>query len=160
MIAKLTLSGVTHLSAADQQTVIHEVQSRCCSSKEPNEIKRRIISGFQQFGYFNAKVENFDATPVQASGVQETLSVSATVNEGPQFRLKGITFAGAKAFPNDQLRSQFKIADNEIFNTEKIRTGLDDLRKLYAAQGYLTFTPVPNDRGRQLDCPDFAEHRH
>jgi len=144
VIANLTLSSVTHLSDADRQTVIHEVQSRCCSSNETNEIKRRIISAFQDFGYFNAKLDKFDVTRLQPSGSQETLSVTATVNEGQQYRLKEISFVGAKAFPTDQLRGQFPIANSDIFNTEKIRTGLDDLRKLYAAQGYLNFTPVPN----------------
>ncbi len=66
------------------------------------------------------------------------------MSEGQQFRLKDITFSGGKAFPNDQLRRLFVIANGDIFNTQMIRVGLDDLRELYSSQGYIDFTPVPN----------------
>lgn len=36
------------------------------------------------------------------------------------------------------------IANGDIFNTQKIRVRLDDLRELYSSQGYIDFTPVPN----------------
>lgn len=46
-------------------------------------------------------------------------------------------------FPAGELRPQFPIAAGEIFNTAKIRQGLDALRKTYASNGYVDFTPVP-----------------
>jgi outer membrane protein insertion porin family len=59
--------------------------------------------------------------------------------------LKEITFSGNKAIRNNAaLRSAFKIKDGDIFDTEAIRKGLDELRKSYAALGYINFTPVPN----------------
>lgn len=42
------------------------------------------------------------------------------------------------------MRAAFKISQGEIFDTEKIRAGLDNLRNLYESEGYINFTPVPN----------------
>ena len=67
------------------------------------------------------------------------------VEEGDQYRLKEITFTGNKAVSDTRaLRAQFKIKDGDIFDTEAIRKGLENLRKAYAALGYINFTPVPN----------------
>ena len=67
------------------------------------------------------------------------------VEEGDRYRLKEITFSGNKAVSDTRaLRAQFKIKDGDIFDTEAIRKGLDNLRKAYAALGYINFTPVPN----------------
>ena len=73
------------------------------------------------------------------------------VEEGDSYRLKEITFTGNKAVTDTRaLRAQFKIKDGDIFDTEAIRKGLDNLRKAYAALGYINFTPVPNtDRERR-----------
>ena len=42
------------------------------------------------------------------------------------------------------LRQAFAIEHDDVFDTEKIQRGLDELRKLYASQGYINFVPVPN----------------
>src|SRR5208283_42513 len=67
------------------------------------------------------------------------------VEEGQRYKLKEITFSGNKAVADTRaLRAQFKIKDGGVFDTEAIRKGLDNLRKAYAALGYINFTPVPN----------------
>jgi outer membrane protein assembly factor BamA len=144
VIGSLSLSGVSQAAQADQQDVVNELKSQCCNTSKPEEIKQRIVYAFQERGYFKAKVESLEVVPASQGAENRTIHVSATVKEGRQYRLQGIGFSGAKAFSNNQLRDTFAIADGDIFNTEKIRRGLDDLRKLYVSQGYLNFTPVPN----------------
>jgi outer membrane protein assembly factor BamA len=144
VVSNLTLSGVSHLAPSEQQSIINEVQSRFCWLNKAEEIKEHLLYAFQERGYFKAKVGSLDIVRRNPGPDFDTVAVSASVDEGQQYRLKEINFSGAKAFPNDQLRSQFQIANGDIFNTEKIRVGLDDLRKLYASQGFINFTPVPN----------------
>jgi outer membrane protein assembly factor BamA len=143
-ISDLTLAGVTHLSSAELQDIAAEVKSYRYPPNQPNEIGERIHYALLERGYFDAKLDNLDVTRVRQVGSEATLSVSASVNEGQQYRLSEITFSGAQAFPDNQLRSLFAIANGDIFNTDKIREGLESLRKLYATQGYINFTPVPN----------------
>ena len=58
--------------------------------------------------------------------------------------MQPVEFTGNKALPTSELRQQFHIHDTAVFNVEKIRQGLENLRKLSASNGYLNFVPVPN----------------
>ncbi len=66
----------------------------------------------------------------------KAVDITMPVEEGDRYRLKEITFTGNKAVTNTRaLRAQFKIKDGDIFDTEAIRKGLENLRKAYAALG-------------------------
>jgi len=72
------------------------------------------------------------------------VDVTVAVEEGPRYYLREIRFRNATAFPPERLRAAFPIETGEVFNTEKIREGIQNLHKLYDSQGYITFTPVPD----------------
>jgi outer membrane protein assembly factor BamA len=46
-------------------------------------------------------------------------------------------------FPVGQLRSLMPLQEGDILNLEKVREGLDGLRKLYGDHGYIDFVPQP-----------------
>jgi outer membrane protein assembly factor BamA len=46
-------------------------------------------------------------------------------------------------FPIAQLRSFIPLQEGDILSAEKLREGLDALRKLYGSHGYIDFTPSP-----------------
>jgi outer membrane protein assembly factor BamA len=143
-INDLVMTGVSHVSTTDLQAIRDELQLRCCAYAETQEIRECILYAFQERGYFQSRINQFDVTSLDMHIVPPAVAVSVEVNEGQQFKLKSIAFSGAKAFSSGQLRQQFAISDGDIFNTETIRVGLDSLRKLYASQGFINFTPVPN----------------
>jgi outer membrane protein assembly factor BamA len=143
-IETLSISGVTQVSMPDRQSVRDEVISRCCDHAETQEIRERIVYAFQERGYYKARVQQLEVTPLDLHTVPPSVTVVVTVEDGYQYRLKSVQFSGAKAFAASQLRQQFAISDGDIFNAEKIRKGLDNLRKLYASRGYVNLTPVPN----------------
>ena len=75
----------------------------------------------------------------------KAVDITLPVEEGDRYKLKEITFTGNKAVADTRaLRAQFKIKDGDIFDTEAVRKGLENLRKAYAALGYINFAPVPN----------------
>lgn len=143
-IESLSISGVTHVSTAELQGVHDDIAASCCDQAETQEIRERILFAFQERGYFKAEAQRLEVTPLDRSTVPPSVAVAVEMSEGQQYKLKSIGFRSEKAFSRDQLREQFVIADGDIFNVEKIRKGLDDLRKLYACNGYLNFVPVPN----------------
>ena len=77
---------------------------------------------------------------------QRTVAVTLRINEGQQYRLEQINFVHNRVFASSQLRQAFAIKDLELFDTEKIRLGIDELRRLYASEGYINFVPVPNTK--------------
>jgi outer membrane protein assembly factor BamA len=56
-------------------------------------------------------------------------------------------------FPVEELRSLIPLQEGDLVSAEKIRQGLDGMRKLYGAHGYIDFTPTPEtevDEERQI----------
>ncbi len=123
-------------------------------STKLNEDAERVRYYYQTKGYFKALVADpktqiretppawywpFSKTPGKA------VDITMPVEEGDRYKLKEITFSGNKAVQDPRaLRAQFKIKDGDIFDTEAVRKGLENLRKAYAALGYINFAPVPN----------------
>ena len=129
--------------------------ARTYDSTKLTEDAERVRYFYQTKGYFKALVGDPKTQIHDTSGVRwyfpfksspgKAVDITIPVEEGQRYRLKNITFTGNKAVTSTQaLRSQFKIKDGDIFDTEAIRKGLEALRKAYAALGYINFTPVPN----------------
>ena len=108
------------------------------------EIALRARYELQKEGYFKANVTTSDLQVLNETPGQSTVAVTLRIDEGRQYRLQRIDFIHNKAFASSQLRQAFAIKDREVFDTEKIRFGLDELRRLYASEGYINFVPVPN----------------
>ena len=145
-VRRLTLTTVTDRLPLDaRQQIIRDIQSRTYKhANSEEEIAERVRYACQVHGFFKAVMGRPSVTVLSETPQQEIVDISLAVNEGEQYRLKDISFTGEKAFSAEELRAEFHIVDGDIFNTEKIRQGLDALRKLYAAKGYVNFTPVPN----------------
>jgi outer membrane protein insertion porin family len=129
--------------------------SKTYDSTKLNEDAERVRYFYQTKGYFKALVADPKTQIHDTSSFKwympwshkpgKAVDITLPVEEGAQYRLKEITFTGNKAITNTAaLRSQFKLKDGDIFDTEQVRKGLDNLRKAYAALGYINFTPVPN----------------
>ena len=120
------------------------------------EDTERLRMAYQHKGYFKVVVQDpktqiHDARPslfrlpFVRHKPSKRIDITVPITEGDRYRLGSITFSGNKAITNNQaLRSAFAMKDGEIFDTEKVRKGLEGLRKLYGEFGYINFTPVPD----------------
>ncbi len=123
-------------------------------STKLNEDAERVRYYYQTKGYYKAlvadpKTKIRDTPPAWywpfSKKPGKAVDITMPVEEGERYRLKEITFTGNKAVSDTRaLRAQFKIKDGDIFDADAIRKGLDNLRKAYAALGYINFSPVPN----------------
>ena len=83
--------------------------------------------------------------PLIQSGPGKAVDITIPIDEGDKYRLGSITFKNNKAIQNiAALRAQFPIKDGAIFDSSKIRKGLDNLRQAYGTLGYINFTSVPD----------------
>lgn len=71
------------------------------------------------------------------------------ISSRPSLRRK-LTAADAKnleavepAFPPEELRKSIALSDGDLFRTESIRDGLDNLKRLYTSHGYIEFVATP-----------------
>lgn len=135
--------------------VLENLFSKTYDASKLNEDTERVRFAFQDKGYFKALVEDPKTKLRDVSGIHwyfpfkpyhgKVMDITFPVDEGDRYKIKEITFTGNKAIPNSAaLRRVFKIKDGDYFNRTAIGKGLEDLRKLYGAYGYINFTSVPD----------------
>lgn len=132
------------------ESLIH----RTYDATKLNEDAERVRNEYQMRGYFKALVEEPKTKvrdtgglhiPLIMKGGGKAVDITIPIEEGDRYRLGSITFKGNKAIKDQRiLRSLFPMKDGDIFNTDNIRKGLENLRKGYGELGYINFTSVPN----------------
>ena len=180
-VGKITFEGNKAIKARELQTAMKNLKpigiphsifleslfSKTYDSTKLNEDAERVRYYYQTKGYFKALVSDPKTKirdtpppwywPFSKKG-GKAVDITMPVEEGDQYRLKEITFTGNKAVSDTRaLRAQFKIKDGDIFDSEEIRKGLENLRKAYAALGYINFSPVPNTGSRRREEDHFAQ---
>lgn len=107
-----------------------------------DETAERVRAAYQDAGFFNAEVT---ARVVKADPDSPQFNVVVQVGAvGPQYRLGEIDVRNGMFFSKQRLRDLFPIQRGEIFSRNKIAAGLEEMRRLYAANGYVNFVSVPN----------------
>ncbi len=131
---------------------------RTYDSTKLDEDSERIRMFYMARGYFTARVINHSEKvyDVYGKGLKIPLinpkrpgkhvDVTMVVSEGDKYFLRNFNFVGMKLFRTPDLiaRSVFRMAPGDVFSTEKMQKGLDDLRKLYGNFGYIDFVPTPD----------------
>ncbi len=113
---------------------------------------------YQQRGYFRANVVDQQVTMRDVGGGKfrvpliypnnqtKKADVDLTVEEGRLYYLNSVRFQGVRQFQEPQalFTPLFGMREGDVFSTERLRTGLDNLRKLYGRFGYIDFAAVPD----------------
>src|SRR5882672_10057249 len=148
-IAAVTFSDSLQMLVSDQDQIAESVRQQAHGTSLDGVIDdglERVRLGWQNHGYFKVQATG-EARILSGSPVSQLIALSVHVDEGSRYALGGITFKNNKAISNvDALRGLFPIADGEMFNREKIGTGLENLRKAYGELGYLNFTELPDTK--------------
>ncbi|MDQ6666331.1 MAG: outer membrane protein assembly factor BamA, partial [Acidobacteriota bacterium] len=135
---------------------LEDLFSKTYDASKLEEDKERIRDGYQQKGYWFAKVldQKVDLRTTGGTGFYIPLlktnkpgkraDITIPVEEGRQFHLDKMTFVGVKLFRTpDILGRLFQMQPGDVFSTAKLRKGLENLRKTYGEFGYIDFVPEP-----------------
>jgi outer membrane protein insertion porin family len=72
--------------------------------------------------------------------------VKTPIEEGRLYHLHAANFVGVKVFREPQaLLGFFRMRVGDTFSTDKVRKGLEDMRKYYGLLGYWDFVPEPSE---------------
>jgi outer membrane protein insertion porin family len=132
--------------------------ARTYDSTKLDEDSERIRQFYQSRGYFEARVINHSEKiyDVYGRGIKVPLfnpkkpgkrvDITMVVSEGDKYYLRNFNFVGMKLFRTPDLIAQqvFHMGAGDVFSTEKLQKGLDELRKLYGNFGYIDFVPSPD----------------
>jgi Surface antigen variable number repeat len=107
------------------------------------EISERIQGAFRDLGYFKAVVDEPKFSLLTQTEERRGENVTVKVKAGSQYHIGEIRIENATVFPSARLRSLFSLHSGELFNATKFAEGLDNIRSLYATQGYVDLVPMP-----------------
>jgi len=122
------------------------------------EDEERVQQFYQDNGYFKARATGHRVEIVDVGGGKFRLplilpnkpgknaNIEISVEEGGLFHINTINFVGVKLFrtPETLMRPVFHMAQGDVFSTEKLRKGFEELRKLYGQFGYIDFVAEPD----------------
>jgi outer membrane protein insertion porin family len=141
LITELTLSG-THSVRANSAASSDMMGS--CFDENSEELAERIRYLFQNKGYFECEIESVRIRANDPLAVPKVASVEAVVSEGRRFRLGEIRFEGNHAFESSELRDKFSMKKGDFFARNEIGGGLEGVRDLYTAKGFIDIVMVPD----------------
>lgn len=96
-------------------------------------------------GYVQVKV---DRPEVNVTPDKKGIYITIRIQEGDQFMVGDIDFAGELLFPKDELREVVKIKDKEIFSYGTLEKDLSALQAKYGDLGYAFANIIPRTRFR------------
>jgi outer membrane protein assembly factor BamA len=115
-----------------------------CFDQNSEELAERIRYLFQNKGYFECEIESVRIRANDPLAVPKVASVEAVVSEGRRFRLGEIRFEGNHAFESSELRDKFSMKKGDFFARNEIGGGLEGVRDLYTAKGFIDIVMVPD----------------
>ena len=122
------------------------------------EDKERVRQAYQDAGYFTAKTLE-ETVNIQHKGGRGwrlpifkmnspgiVADITLPVEEGRLYHLRNMTFSGIKLFrtPEVLMKPLFGMTTGDVFSTDKLRKGIENMRKLYGKFGYIDFVPEPS----------------
>src|SRR5262245_17650169 len=111
-------------------------------------VRRHMVN----LGFRSARV----ASRLAFSPESEDLTVIFNVEEGPRSTIADVMFRGNSVLTVAELRKAAPIKDSDAFSPAMIRSGVTNIKKLYADQGYLDavvsteVVDLPNDQARVI----------
>jgi outer membrane translocation and assembly module TamA len=114
-----------------------------------NEIAEVGVRGaLQNRGFFKV-IAAAKLTALQSEGADISVAVAINATPGPQYRTGDVRIESTdNAVPlsisPEVLRGLMPLQKDDLFNVERVRTGLDNLARAYTREGYVDMTAEPN----------------
>lgn len=133
--------------------------------------KELVRNRYQIDGFFRASVPTHDLDVRDKTGRKlfpipfvfkkksKVADVTMNVEEGRQYRLGRLSFTDVELFrtPDSVLGPVFQMQNGDLFDVEKLRKGLENLKKLYGEFGYIDFVGEPSFEFRDQDDPPLID---
>ena len=123
-----------------------------------DEIAEVGVGGaLQNRGFFRARAVA-KLTALRSDGADIPVAITISATPGTQYRTRNVRFESADSdFPlgigAEVLRGLIPLREGELFNVERVRTGMENLTLAYGREGYVDMVPEPKfkiDEGHQI----------
>jgi outer membrane protein assembly factor BamA len=149
-VHSLTLHGAHNLPRETQRELIVRMKQHVFDADEPwlDKLQDEIRGDYQDLGYLLARVEATFKV-LHRENLRASVAVNARVDEGVQYRLKGIRIASDDpqkllSYSSEELRKLIPLRDGEIARADQLRAGLEAWNRHYGSGGYIDMVVEPN----------------
>jgi outer membrane protein assembly factor BamA len=146
IIDDVKFDGATVMPDSVRERLVAELKQRSydAGSRWLEEIQDGSILGVWQDEGFLKVLPTARAQTVRTDGTVQHVSLTVHIDEGLQNKLGDVRFLSSDPavpliFSTEELRNMIPVREGEIFNVQKIREGLDAMRRLYVSHGYIDF---------------------
>ncbi len=159
-IRKIAFVGNDHFTEEELKDVMETSEkgffsffthSGYLDKKELESDTFKLTSFYHNHGYIKAKI----GEPEISYKEEEGITITITVDEGPQYAVRNISIEGDLIKEPDELMQDLKIVDEEVYNREVIRADALGLSEIYADEGYAFVDVFPkieeDDEERKVD---------
>ena len=125
--------------------------------KDFEKDKQLVVDYYKKNGYRDAEVLS---DTLIYSNEKKDLGIVIDLYEGPQYKVRDITFEGNTVYPDYILTGRLDFAKGDIYDYEKFQRNLrgneaqSDISALYLDNGYLTFNAQAEEKKVALDSID------
>jgi outer membrane protein assembly factor BamA len=139
-INAIQFTGSTTFDGATLENQLHitRVDKRVTSSIIEWDIETNLKPFLRENGFVQCQV-TFEEIPLTA----EDMNLHVMISEGSQYRLASLNFTGIKTFKKEAIAAQFDMHPGDVVNFKKIREGLDTVRRMYEAYGFINWSYIP-----------------
>jgi outer membrane protein insertion porin family len=153
--------------------VLENLFTRTFDVRKLEEDKERLRNAYQKRGYFKANVLRHELdirdSPGRATFLipwsmlfnkpKKHADINLLVEEGPRYARGKLSFTDVELFrvPDQVLGPVFAMQEGAMFDIEKLRKGMENLKKLYGEFGYIDFVAEPSFEFREDESPPLID---
>ncbi|WP_413587214.1 outer membrane protein assembly factor BamA [Bdellovibrio sp. HCB274] len=160
-VRKITFLGAKHISETELKSKMFTQEGGFFSGmsgsgqyKQEAFDRDAQIVRFMYFnqGYVQAKI---DRPQITVTPDKKNIYITFNVEEGEQYSVGDVDFAGDILFPKAELYEAIKIDENGVFSFEVLQKDISELTAKYGDLGYAFANVIPrtraNDKERKMD---------
>lgn len=113
------------------------------------EGKEKVLSFYRENGFSDARILSDSVYVYEYKDDKVGLKVDVNISEGPQYKVRNITWEGNTVYTNETLTEALGFRKGDVFNEVKFEENVNinqsstDITSLYQNIGYLFFTVQP-----------------
>ncbi len=95
-----------------------------------------IVRQYRNYGYLRARIANVEYFGSPNTEGRQRLTMRVTIEEGPRYRVRKVSFGGIKAYTPAELEPGLSMLGGDIYSLKKVSDDTQMIRKYYGAKGY------------------------
>ena len=95
-----------------------------------------VIKHYKNYGYLRARLSKVEYTASPNETGRQRLHLKVTVEEGPRYKVRNVTFGPLTAYTAKELEPGLSMWDGDIYSLQKVSDDVTMIRRYYGAKGY------------------------